>query len=142
MADAEFFVKINLYDGYHVDKVVYYRRYMDIEFILRWRWYFEYLSARLKVAHPRDRIELVCGRIDLLSPKEYAEKKSQNLLRAKRGLVKKLVDTPDELDLFDIAINNKRDKITRIENEIKKLENGEQIFWVYDDYINLIHDYI
>ena len=142
MAVAEFFVKINLYDEYHVDKVVYYRRYMDIEFILRWRWYFEYLSARLKVANPKVRIELVCGRIDLLSPKEYAEKKRQNLLRAKRGQVKKLVDTPDELDLFDIAINNKRDKISRIEDEIKKLENGEQIFWVYDDYINLIHDYI
>lgn len=142
LAKTEFFVKIVLYKGYYVDSVVYYRRYMNIDFVLRWKWYFEYLAARLKVAYPREKVEILCGRIDLLTPTEYAIKKRESLLRAKRGQIKKLENTPDELDLFDIAINKKREKIQRIEHEITQLENGEQIFWVYGDYKNEIKSYL
>lgn len=140
--DAEFFVKIALYKGVHVEVVVYYRRYMNIDFVLRWRWYFEYLAARLKVAHPREKVEILCGRIDILTPAEYAVKKRESLLRAKRGQIKKLENQPNELDLFDIAINKKREKIERIEDDIRRLENGEQIFWVYGDYVNRIKEYL
>lgn len=142
LAKVEFFVKIALYKGCHVDSVVYYRRYMNIDFVLRWRWYFEYLAARLKVAYPREKVEILCGRIDLLTPAEYAVKKRESLMRAKRGQIKKLENTPDELDLFDIAINKKREKIQRIEHEITQLENGEQIFWVYGDYKNEMKKYL
>jgi hypothetical protein len=142
LSKTEFFVKIVLYKGYYVDSVVYYRRYMNIDFVLRWRWYFEYLAARLKVAYPREKVEILCGRIDLLTPAEYAVKKRESLLRAKRGQIKKLENTPDELDLFDIAINKKREKIERIEKEIKRLENGEKTFWVYGDYKNEIKKYL
>lgn len=140
--DPEFFVKINLYKGHRVDAVVYYRRYMNIDFIIRWRWYFEYLAARLKVAYPREKVELLCGRIDLLTPAQYAIQKKENLLRAKRGLIKRMENTPDELDLFDIAINKKKDKLERLKDEIRRLENGEQIFWVYGDYANRIKEYL
>lgn len=142
LAKVEFFVKITLYKGCHVDSVVYYRRYMNIDFVLRWRWYFEYLAARLKVANPREKVEILCGRIDLLTPAAYAEKKRESLLRAKRGQIKKLENTPDELDLFDIAINKKREKIERINNEIRSLESGERIFWVYGDYKNEMKKYL
>lgn len=141
MMEAECFVKITIYNG-SLAEVVYYRRYMTIDFVIRWRWFFEYLAARIKVAHPRKKVEILCGRIDLLTPAEYAAKKRESLLRAKRGQVNRLKNTPDELDLFDIAINKKREKIERIENEIQRLENGEQIFWVYEDYINKIHKYV
>lgn len=139
---VEFFVKIALYKGCHVDAVVYYRRRMDINFFLRWRWYFEYIAARIKVAHPRERVEFSGGRIDLLTPEAYIEKKRESLLRAKRGQIKKLENTPDELDLFDIAINKKHEKIACIENEIQRLVSGDVSFWVYEDYINRIHDFI
>ena len=49
LSKTEFFVKIVLYKGYYVNSVVYYRRYMNIDFVLRWRWYFSYIKARLKV---------------------------------------------------------------------------------------------
>lgn len=140
--DHEFFVKITLYQGCHAEAVVYYRRYMSIEFILRWKWYFEYLAALLKVAHPREKVELLCGRCDLLSPAAYAVKKRKNLLRAKRALVKKITNEPDELDLFDIAINKKRAKVERLESEIARLEAGERIYWVYDDYINSVKEWL
>lgn len=123
-------------------EVVYYRRGMNIDFVLRWRWYFEYLAARLKVLFPREKVELLCGRIDLLTPDAYISKKRESLLKAKKGQLKRLNNEPDELDLFDIAINKKRDKIERIENEIKKLENGEIIFWVPENYKNLMHKYL
>lgn len=142
LGKVEFVVKIALYKGCHVDAVVYYRRRMDIDFFLRWRWFFEYIAARIKVAHPRERVELTGGRIDLLTPEAYIEKKRESLLRAKRGQIKKLENTPDELDLFDIAINKKQEKIARIEDEIRRLEAGEVTFWVYDDYINRIHEFI
>lgn len=140
--DVEFFVKITLFKGCHAEDVVYYRRYMTIDFVMRWRWYFDYLAARLKVAYPHEKVEILCGRIDLLTPAEFAIKKRENLLRAKRGQIKQLENTPDVLDLFDIAINKKRDKIARIEDEIRRLENGEQIFWVYGDYKNEIHKWL
>ena len=139
---VEFFVKISLYKGCYVEAVVYYRRDMSIDFVMRWRWFFEYLAARLKVAHPREKVEFICGRIDLLTPAAYAEKKRESLLKAKRGQIKRLNNQTDELDLFDIAINQKRDKIARIEDEIRRLENGGNIFWVYDDYINRIKDWL
>lgn len=142
LGKVEFFVKIALYNGCHVDAVVYYRRRMDIDFFLRWRWFFEYIAARIKVAHPRERVEFSGGRIDLLTPEAYIEKKRESLLRAKRGQIKKLENTPDELDLFDIAINKKQEKIDRIEDEIRRLESGEVSFWVYEDYINRIHEFI
>lgn len=139
---VEFFVKITLYKKSHADAVVYYRRGMDIDFVLRWRWFFEYIAARLKVEHPREKVDFLCGRIDLLTPAAYIEKKRESLLKAKRGQVKKLENTPDELDLFDIAINGKREKIERIEDEIRRLEAGEVTFWVYDSYINRVHEFI
>ena len=70
ISQVEFFVKITLYKGYHPMEVVYYRRGMSIDFVIRWRWYFEYLAARLKVLFPREKVELLCGRIDLLTPEE------------------------------------------------------------------------
>lgn len=142
ISQVEFFVKITLYKGYHPMEVVYYRRGMNIDFVLRWRWYFEYLAARLKVLFPREKVELLCGRIDLLAPDEYISKKRESLLRAKKGQLKRLNNEPDELDLFDIAINKKRDKIERIENEIRKLENGEILIWVPESYKNLMHKYL
>lgn len=142
ISKVEFFVKITLYKGYHPLEVVYYRRGMNIDFVLRWRWYFEYLAARLKVLFPREKVELLCGRIDLLDPEEYISKKRESLLRAKKGQLKRFNNEPDELDLFDIAINKKRAKIERIENEIRKLENGEIIFWVPESYKNLMHKYL
>lgn len=139
---VEFFVKIAIYKGCHVDAVVYYRRRMDINFFLRWSWYFEYIAARIKVAHPRERVELLAGRIDLLTPEAYIEKKRENLIKAKRGQIKKLKNTPDEIDLFDIAINKKQEKIERLEKEIQRLESGEITFWVYKDYVNRINEFI
>jgi len=139
---VEFFVKIVLYKGCHVDAVVYYRRYMNIDFFLRWRWYFEYITARVKVAHPKEKVEMLGGRIDSLNPGEYIEKKRESLLRAKRGQLKKIENTPAMLDLFDIAINKKQDKIARIEDEIQRLESGEVIFYVPGDHLNRVHDFV
>ena len=139
---VEFFCKINLYKGVHVQEVVYYRRYMNIDFILRWRWYFEYIAALLKVANPREKVELICGRIDRPTPEEYIEQKRNSLLKAKKGQIKRLENTPDELDLFDIAINQKREKIERIEDEIRRLEQGEIIFYVPGDHKNVIKKFI
>ena len=139
---VEFFVKIVLYKRCHVDAVVYYRRYMNIDFFLRWRWFFEYIAARIKVAHPRERVEFLGGRIDSLTPEAYIEKKRESLLRAKRGQLKKLENTPAELDLFDIAINKRQDKIDRIEDEILRLESGEVTFYVPGDHVNRVHEFI
>ena len=55
-------VKITVYKGYHADKVVYYRGQISIDMLEKWRWYFEYLAARIKVKHPRRKVELTIGR--------------------------------------------------------------------------------
>lgn len=39
--------------------------------VSKWKWYFEYLAALVKVNNPRNRVELTIGAQDLLQGKEY-----------------------------------------------------------------------
>lgn len=139
---TECFVKIDV--SHHlgtVDDVVYYRRGMTIDFLLRWRWYFEYLAALIKVHNPKITVNLRCGSIDLLSNREYIKKKTHDLMIAKERRLNQILRTPAELDLFDIAANQRLDKIKKIEEDLQRLKNGEIIFYVPKEYINKIHEY-
>ena len=46
----------------HIDDVVYYRSGMSPDFVQRWLWFFEYLSARVKVSNPRRKVEIFCNK--------------------------------------------------------------------------------
>lgn len=51
-------VKITIFKGHHADEVVYYRNKLSVSMIEKWRWYFEYLAALIKVNNPLRKTEL------------------------------------------------------------------------------------
>lgn len=136
------FVKITVYKGYHADKVVYYRGQISIDMLEKWRWYFEYLAARIKVKHPRRKVELTIGRQTLLLGDEYVQEKIKNLLRHRRAKLQKLINTPVASDLFNDNQIDLEKKIEQTRAEIAALERGEYTGWVPPYYINEIKQWI
>lgn len=135
-------VKITVYKGYHADKVVYYRGQISIDMLEKWRWYFEYLAARIKVKHPRRKVELTIGRQTLLLGDEYVQEKIKNLLRHRRSKLQKLINTPVASDLFNDNQIDLEKKIEQTRAEIAALERGEYTGWVPPYYINEIKQWI
>jgi hypothetical protein len=70
-------------------KCVYYRNEMTIDFFHRWKWYFKYREALLRVKHPRSYIELYHGPYEYELPENiYREKIKNQYLSDKRQLTK------------------------------------------------------
>ena len=86
-----------VYDKFHVDEVVYYRNKLPMWIVEQWKWYFEYLAARIKVKNPRRKVELVICAQKLLQGEEYIKVKSASLLKAKKSMLTRLIERPVEL---------------------------------------------
>lgn len=135
-------VKITVYKGYHADRVVYYRGQISIDMLEKWRWYFEYLAARIKVKHPRRKVELTICPQTLPLGDEYVQEKIKNLLRHRRTKLQKLINTPVASDLFSSNQMELDKKIEQARAEIEALERGEYTGWVPPYYINEIKQWI
>lgn len=131
----EYCVKIVLFKGCHADDVVYYRNKLPMRLIEKWRWYFEYIAARIKVCNPRLKVELTICPQTLLQGNEYIEQKSKTLLRAKKSALKKCNKEVIADDLFSIKIKKHNLKKQKLEDEIKALEEGKFNYYVPVEYI-------
>ena len=144
--DSEMFVKIEFYKGYHVDDVIYYIERIPLDLAIKYRWYFEYLTALIKTRYPHNRVRLIIGKQDLPTKEEYTAKKIKTLLSHKKGQLAALKSFPtgdDDMFGFDAELRN--NKMNRIEKEIEELEKGHIIFWIpYVDggKINKIKSYL
>lgn len=125
-----------------VEEVVYYRRYMDLDFFLRWAWYFEYLAARVKVANPRRVVELIGGSDEWLSEEEERRTKSASLLKAKLNQIRKLKKEVINDDLFGLTSAKHDAKIKRVQNDIDALQEGTFDVFYMPEYKNTIKDWI
>jgi hypothetical protein len=135
-------VKITVYKGCYADKVVYYRGQISIDMLEKWRWYFEYLAARIKVKHPRRKVELTICPQTLPLGDEYVQEKIKNLLRHRRAKLQKLINTHVESDLFNDNQIDLEKKIEQTREEIAALDRGEYTGWVPPYYINEIKQWI
>lgn len=135
-------VKITVYKGCYADKVVYYRGQISIDMLEKWRWYFEYLAARIKVKHTRRKVELTICPQTLPLGDEYVQEKIKNLLRHRRAKLQKLINTPVESDLFNYNQIDLEKKIEQTREEIAALDRGEYTGWVPPYYINEIKQWI
>lgn len=89
--EKRFYVKISFNEkGYAALKeTVYFRNEMTIDFFLKWKWYFEYRVALIRVKNPRSFIELSYEPYEYILPKDkYKEKVKSNYISAKRKLTK------------------------------------------------------
>lgn len=130
-------VKIAIYNGCQVEEVIYYRNKLPMRIIEKWRWYFEYLAALVKVHNPRRKVELTICVQTLLQGHEYIAEKSKTLLRAKRAQVKRL-DSTNIIndDLFGYQTQQLNARKERIQAEIEALERGEFNYYIPPTYIN------
>lgn len=135
-------VKIMVYGTCHVEEVVYYRNKLPLWVVEKWRWYFEYLAARVKVAHPRRKVELVICAQTLLQGEEYVQEKKVSLLKSKSSRLKKLIEKPLADDLFGFGALDRQNKIKALECEIEALERGEFNYYVPQTYINKLKKWI
>lgn len=134
-------VKINLYKGCWVEEVIYYQYALPLRIVERWKWYFEYLAALVKVHNPRRKVELVICAQEYNSVEDYISERTKNLLRAKKVKLKR-TRTGIEDDLFGFA-KAEREKLTdQVQREIEALERGEINFYVPPEYINKIKKWI
>lgn len=85
-------------------ETAYYRNDMTIEFYVRWKWFFEYRAALLKVKNPRALVDYFQGVYDYELPEDELRKKLENKIRAAKGKItefnrklKKLIDSWSEL---------------------------------------------
>lgn len=135
-------IKIMVYDKCHVEEVVYYRNKLPMWIVEQWKWYFEYLAARIKVKNPRRKVELVICAQTLLQGEEYIQVKSASLLKAKKARLTKLMDRPVAADLFGFNQEARDEKIQALMAEIEALERGEFNYYVPQTYINTIKEWI
>ena len=123
------------------EEVVYYHGDLPLELCVRWRWYFEYLAALVKVANPKRRVELYCGRQYLPLGKEYIEYKTKTLLAGKRRQLTKLANQVDD-DLFGFTSEAREKKRQRIQTEIDELESGVFKYYVPPVYFNKLKKWL
>lgn len=139
---TEYCVKIVIYERLHAYKVVYYRNKLPMRLIEKWKWYFEYLTARIKVSNPRRKVDLTICPQELLQGKEYVERKRETLLIAYRSALKKCERGVVDDDLFSYKSIENEKKRQRILNNIKSLEAGEFNLYVPVEYINTLKEFI
>jgi hypothetical protein len=140
---TDYIVKITLYKGYYADAVVYYNYAIPHVVFSKYEWYFDYLAALVKVRFPHEKVELLKsqqGTKPFLAGKDYIEKKSQSLLKAKRSQLKQLETKGFDDDLFSFKGQEIEEKKDRIRKEIEDLENGKFNYWFPPTYINRIKE--
>ena len=138
--DKKYVVKIQLYNGHIVDKVLYYKRQLRYDQIIRFEWYFNFLRSVANLAFPKSKVELKIIEDTLPLKDEYIKEKTINLIKAKK---RKLTQLNNEYktawkDMFGEVDKKYKNEINKTETELKDLKNGKITFWIMPEYINLI----
>ena len=126
----------------HIVDVVYYRSGMSPDFVNKWRWFFEYVAAKVKVAHPKRKVELYIGPQNCMVGTEWHEYRRGVLLKSRHNKLKKLVNEFVDDDLFHFSRQDHDKKIAECKSQIYSLENDTFEFSEFPAYINKIKDYV
>lgn len=107
--EKRIFVKISIcFNEGPIDKVLYFRNDMKMEFFNRWNWFFRYRAAKYQVQNPKKRIIYENGSYDYTLPEvELYEKVKNHYIGAKRMLTQ---------------MNNQLNKIKKNYNEMFPIE--------------------
>lgn len=138
-------ITVSFIGGYSVEDVVYYRYKLPMNLMLKYKWYFEYLVALVKVNNPRRHVQLLIGRQDdktdndrILCGQDYIDAKTPSLIAGKQRAISRLRNKIPDADLFGLNDSEHEAKINAIQSEINALERGEFNYYVFPEYINKI----
>lgn len=142
-------ISVSFVGGYAVEDVVYYQYKLPMNLMEKYKWYFEYLAALVKVHNPRRHVELYIGRQDdktgndlILCGQDYINAKTPSLIAGKKRSITKIRNRMPGDDLFGLGRAECEAKIAKIQSEIDVLERGEFNYYVPATYINKIKQYI
>ena len=140
----EFVAKITVsgVDSHLVEDVVYYRRGMSFDMVMRWQWYFQYLAARVKVDNPRRTVRCFIARTDMMTTEEYIEWKRANLIKAQKAKLTKLKNYPPQWDLFGYNRTEWLESVEKAEKRLADLQAGETDFYVMPEYANRLKKWL
>ena len=138
-------IDISRADGYGIEDVIYYRYKLPMNLTLRYKWYFEYLAALVKVHNPRRRVKLYIGRQNdetlgkiMLCGKDYIDSRIPTLIAGKKRAISRIRNKNTEADLFNLRQAEREDNIAQLQAEIDALERGEFNHYIFPTYINKI----
>lgn len=137
-ATIRMFDKSNLY----CERVIYIRGNMSVDFALRWRWFFEYLAALVKVRNPHRRVELSFGNQGCLLGDEWREYRTACLLRHRKNKLKNLLSHVPSGDLFGFSMADYLDEVKKVKADIKSLEDGSFPIPDFPEYRNEIKSWL
>lgn len=126
----------------HIDDVVYYRSGMTPDFVTKWRWYFEYLGALVKVANPHRRVEVWTGPVDIMLGDEWHQHRRTAMLKSRNIKLKQLRNITPSSDLFGFGLQDHELSISEVQRQIELLERDEFPIAGFPEYINKIREYI
>lgn len=143
MKQCVFKIAVSTAENYtHIDDVVYYRSGMTPDFVTRWRWYFEFLAALVKVANPRRRVEVWSGPVDIMLGDEWHQHRRAALLKSRHIKLKQLRNFKPNDDLFGFGMADHEEDVSKVQRQIELLERDEFPIAGFPEYINRIKDYI
>lgn len=125
-----------------IDDVVYYRSGMSPDFVDRWLWFFEYLSARVKVANPKRKVVFYKGPQDVMLGDEWHEYRRNVMMKSCTTKLKKLEKEVINDDLFHFASQDNERKIEEVKAKFSSLERDEFPIPAFPEYVNKIKNYI
>lgn len=129
-------------DYNHIDDVVYYRSGMTADFVTRWLWYFEYLAARVKVCHPKRKVEFYKGPQTILLGSEWHDYRRNAMIKSRNIKLKQLHSTVIVDDFFHFASSDHAKKIDDIHNQIQSLNDDTFPIPEFPEYINKLKLYL
>lgn len=125
-----------------IDDVVYYRSGMSPDFVDRWLWFFEYLSARVKVSNPKRKVEFYKGPQDIMLGDEWHEHRRNVMMKSCTTKLKKLEKGVVDDDFFHFKSQDNERKIEEVKAKFTSLERNEFPIPAFPEYINKIKNYI
>lgn len=126
----------------HIEDVVYYRSGMTPDFVTRWRWYFDLLAAMVKVAHPRRRVEVWAGPVDIMLGDEWHQHRRAVMLKSRNIKLKQLRNFTPSDDLFGFGMADHDARISKVMKQIELLERDQYPIPEFPEYVNKVKDYI
>lgn len=131
--------------SYHqVARTIYYRTGMSPDFVVRWRWYFDYLAALVKVRNPHQNVIIYCGPLDeeIKLGKEWHEYRRNTMLQTARRKLAQLEKADVSIDIFGFAQEDHARDLASKKALVEALEADTYPIPDFPEYINLIKEFL
>lgn len=114
------------------------------DFVVRWRWYFDYLAALVKVCHPHLNVVIHCGTLDddIKLGNDWHDYRRTTMLQSARRKLAQLESADIALDIFGFAQEDHARDLASQRALVEALENDTHPIPEFPEYINRIKEYI